>query len=358
MAGTTRKKNGIPAEVVAEDEEAPAPAAARNRRKAGAPAAVKETPGRKSSRINANNDAPAADSAPATGKKASSGTRAKKHAASKDPAAPGNAVDVPHVPPQAPAPGQTGGGANVLRTAKEPAKGHVGQEEGTAMPATMADADKDALIKRLQDALEAKNAKKKRPSPSSEDSALSGKDGQSNKKTKKRVIEVITKPEGSAGEPGTTGYNLQQVMRLNVGERRVREYHAIQNDMHRLCAKYDIDYKQAPFRDQDPVNLGKLFKRMYTDHPYLTPERFPSNWATSAMVQQYINEQRKVWLRKLAAQAAAAAAAGGAGTAVPATTGAAGEDDDEDDDDDHMDGAAYEAGGSGDALDDSDEDLF
>ncbi|KAI5823202.1 hypothetical protein K523DRAFT_366794 [Schizophyllum commune Tattone D] len=197
-------------------------------------------------------------------------------------------------------------------------EGHGGGQEGVgASSAKMTEADKDALIARLEAQLRLKNANGKRPSPL--DCSLDDADpskahsDKSNKKAKKRIIKVIPKPEGTAGEPGTGGYVLQEKMKLVKGEKRQREYDAIIDDVHKACSKYDIDWRKASYKDQDPVALGKLFKVMYIQHPYLTPERFPSNWATAAIVKQYINGQRKTNGRKLreAEKAAATASADG-----------------------------------------------
>ncbi|KAL1657389.1 hypothetical protein GGF50DRAFT_93324 [Schizophyllum commune] len=111
-------------------------------------------------------------------------------------------------------------------------------------------------------------------------------------------------------------------MKLEEGEKCQREYEAIIatvtacgvtpcDDVHRACSKYDIDWRKASYKNQDPVALGKLFKAMYINHPYLTPERFPSNWATAAIVKQYINGQRKANARKLREAEKAAATATG-----------------------------------------------
>ena len=144
--------------------------------------------------------------------------------------------------------------------------------------------------------------------------------------------------------------------------------------MHRFCAKYDIDYRLGSYNQQCKEKLAKVFRAVrglllvvvfsmltvtqtYRKHPYMTPERFPSNWATGVTVQQYINGQRKAAARKKKKAAKLAALlAGGASTAQPGDNGAAsGEDssdederDEEEDEDEEEDGADEDEGESSD----------
>ncbi|KAL1663683.1 hypothetical protein GGF50DRAFT_89146, partial [Schizophyllum commune] len=124
--------------------------------------------------------------------------------------------------------GQRGQGRLTSRSV-ELVEGRGDQER--VRTAKMTEADKDALIARLEAQLREKNANGKRPSPLdlSLDDANHSKphSDKSNKKAKKRVIKVIPKPEGTAGEPGTGGYVLQEKMKLEEGEKCQREYEAI-----------------------------------------------------------------------------------------------------------------------------------
>lgn len=172
----------------------------------------------------------------------------------------------------------------------------------------MTDAQKVAFIAQLQAEL---NSNGKRPLID-----LPAEVPGQNKKPKIRVIKVITKPEGEAGEIAQGGYNLQAAMKLDVGEDRIQKYNSILNDVRLNCNKYRIDFRKGSYKKQDPINLAKVFKATLNAHPYLTPERFPANWPTAAIVKQYINGQRKAEARKRAAAAKAAAEAAAAEAAA------------------------------------------
>ncbi|KAL1740478.1 hypothetical protein HDZ31DRAFT_67899 [Schizophyllum fasciatum] len=179
----------------------------------------------------------------------------------------------------------------------------------------MTEAEKDAHIKRLEGAVTSSSQAliarltlssaaivraKKRSLPEEDrtDGLSAGDDGRgtkSNSKRRKKRIKPIPKPRGTAGEGD---FNLQRAMKLADSPDRVREYNAILNDVHRMCARYGIDAAKGSFKQQDQVRLGKLFKMMFDLHPYLNPERFPAHWATAAMVKQYVNGQRKAAKRK------------------------------------------------------------
>ncbi|KAL1686111.1 hypothetical protein GGG16DRAFT_105918 [Schizophyllum commune] len=145
-------------------------------------------------------------------------------------------------------------------------------------------------------------------------------------------------------------------MELDRGDDKQAMYTAIQDDVHRFCAKYDIDYRLGSYNQQCKEKLAKVFRATYRKHSYMTPERFPSNWATGVIVQQYINGQRKAAARKKKKAAKLAALlAGGASTAQPGDNGAAsGEDSsdederDEEDEDEEEDGADEDEGESSD----------
>ncbi|KAL1729052.1 hypothetical protein EV714DRAFT_274000 [Schizophyllum commune] len=105
------------------------------------------------------------------------------------------------------------------------------------------------------------------------------------------VITVIVKPEGEAGN-NKTGYRLISAMGLDHSVESRRDFRRYQRTVHINCAKYGIDMTQ-PYRHQDAEVLGKVFKAGWKAHPYLTPNRFPCNWAQAAMVKQYIRNHRK-----------------------------------------------------------------
>ncbi|KAL1694097.1 hypothetical protein GGG16DRAFT_100661 [Schizophyllum commune] len=109
--------------------------------------------------------------------------------------------------------------------------------------------------------------------------------------TPMEVIVVIPKPEGEAGN-NKTGYRLIAAMGLDHSVESRRDFRRYQRTVHINCAKYGIDMTQ-PYRHQDAEILGKVFKAGWKAHPYLTPNRFPCNWAQAAMVKQYIRNHRK-----------------------------------------------------------------
>lgn len=105
------------------------------------------------------------------------------------------------------------------------------------------------------------------------------------------VITPIQRPPGEAGS-ARRGYNLRDAMGLNDSTASRREYKQILNSVKLNCIKCKID-PMVLYKDQEPEMLAKIFKAGWRAHPYLTPERFPANWAQAAMIKQYIRNVRK-----------------------------------------------------------------
>ncbi|KAI5823631.1 hypothetical protein K523DRAFT_366607 [Schizophyllum commune Tattone D] len=116
------------------------------------------------------------------------------------------------------------------------------------------------------------------------------------------VIVPIKRPPGQAGSR-KRGYNLRDAMRLSGTKESRRLYRQIINTVHRNCDRYGVDSFEASWKGQEPENLGKVFKAGWRKHPYLTPQRFPGNWAQAAIVKQFVSNQRKHNNRKLREEA-------------------------------------------------------
>ncbi|KIJ60002.1 hypothetical protein HYDPIDRAFT_170545 [Hydnomerulius pinastri MD-312] len=74
----------------------------------------------------------------------------------------------------------------------------------------------------------------------------------------------------------------------------------IQASVHHLCSRVGLDFN-VKFVDQPPAALGKLFRLARHSHPEL--ERFQNDWATAALVRQYLQNKRKQENKKRKAEA-------------------------------------------------------
>ncbi|KAL1657467.1 hypothetical protein GGF50DRAFT_121916, partial [Schizophyllum commune] len=129
--------------------------------------------------------------------------------------------------------------------------------DDAAHPNTTSEVDKDKLIASLQARLDARDAKVRKH--------LRRAGGATDKssKSKSKKIKPIKKPKGEAGNPTRGGYVLQQAMELDRGDDKQAMYTAIQDDVHRFCAKYDIDYRLGSYNQQCKEKLAKVFRATY-----------------------------------------------------------------------------------------------
>ncbi|KIJ63234.1 hypothetical protein HYDPIDRAFT_188453 [Hydnomerulius pinastri MD-312] len=97
---------------------------------------------------------------------------------------------------------------------------------------------------------------------------------------------VIPKPPDTELKEGGKG-RLARAMRL---EDNKSEYLAIIATVHYLCPRVGLDY-DVRFVDQPPASLGKLFRLARRSHPHL--ELFQNDWATAALVKQFLQNKRK-----------------------------------------------------------------
>ncbi|KAJ7839829.1 hypothetical protein B0H14DRAFT_3458479 [Mycena olivaceomarginata] len=93
-------------------------------------------------------------------------------------------------------------------------------------------------------------------------------------------IIPIPKPKGK--------FNIQEAMGLADDQ---REFTKLQAGVNVLAVEAKIDFDE-PWSRQEPSTVAKLLRVSEQRFPYLTSKRFPRYWATSAMLQRYINSVR------------------------------------------------------------------
>ncbi|KAF8205731.1 hypothetical protein K438DRAFT_2014595 [Mycena galopus ATCC 62051] len=93
-------------------------------------------------------------------------------------------------------------------------------------------------------------------------------------------IISIPKPKGK--------FNIQEAMGLADDQ---HEFTKLQAGVHVLTVEGKIDFNK-PWSKQEPSTVAKVLRVSEKCFPYLTSKRFPRYWATSAMLQRYINSVR------------------------------------------------------------------
>ncbi|KAJ7097465.1 hypothetical protein C8R44DRAFT_643440, partial [Mycena epipterygia] len=83
-------------------------------------------------------------------------------------------------------------------------------------------------------------------------------------------------------------FNIQDAMRLK-DDRAL--FTTLQAGIHTIALEAKIDFESA-WSQQDPATLAKVLRVAEERHPYLTAKRFPRHWATSSILQRYINNVR------------------------------------------------------------------
>ncbi|KAJ7831232.1 hypothetical protein B0H14DRAFT_3713934 [Mycena olivaceomarginata] len=90
-------------------------------------------------------------------------------------------------------------------------------------------------------------------------------------------IIPIPKPKGK--------FNIQEAMGLADDQ---CEFTKLQAGVHVLAVEVKIDFGE-PWSKQEPSTVAKPLRVSEKHFPYLTSKQFPRYWATSAMLQRYIN---------------------------------------------------------------------
>ncbi|KAJ6470695.1 hypothetical protein DFH09DRAFT_1220719 [Mycena vulgaris] len=93
-------------------------------------------------------------------------------------------------------------------------------------------------------------------------------------------VTPIPKPKGK--------FKLQEVMGL-LDDRAL--FTKLQAGIHALALEAKIDFKSS-WSQQEPGTVAKILRVAEERHPYLSAKRFPRHWATSSILQRYINSVR------------------------------------------------------------------
>ncbi|KAJ6491128.1 hypothetical protein C8R45DRAFT_1096644 [Mycena sanguinolenta] len=93
-------------------------------------------------------------------------------------------------------------------------------------------------------------------------------------------ITPIPKPKGK--------FNVQSTMGLDNNRAHFTE---IQAAIRAIAVEAKIDFT-APWSQQDPSAVAKVLRVAAERHSYLSSKRFPRHWATSTILQRYINSVR------------------------------------------------------------------
>lgn len=104
----------------------------------------------------------------------------------------------------------------------------------------------------------------------------------------------IPKPKGCAGG-GKKGFHLQEEMGLTDDEDGDRIYNMILSTVRELAHAARIDLSR-PYRDVPAEDLSRIFSMARKIHPFLL--RFQNDWATAAILKQYMSSTRRYGKRK------------------------------------------------------------
>ncbi|KAI0083143.1 hypothetical protein BDY19DRAFT_910818 [Irpex rosettiformis] len=105
--------------------------------------------------------------------------------------------------------------------------------------------------------------------------------------------DSVPKPKGSAGG-GQRGYHLKAAMGL-TGSDSDGLYNMILATVRELVHAARIDLSR-PYHQVSPESLSRVFASARRMHPYLA--RFERDWATAAIVKQYMSSARRYGRRK------------------------------------------------------------
>ncbi|KAJ7215161.1 hypothetical protein C8J57DRAFT_1732606 [Mycena rebaudengoi] len=93
-------------------------------------------------------------------------------------------------------------------------------------------------------------------------------------------ITLLAKPKGR--------FRIQTAMGLDDNRKLFTE---LQAGIHALAIEAKVDFDLA-WSEQDPAVIVKVLRVAAERYSYLSAERFPRSWATSALLQRYINSVR------------------------------------------------------------------
>ncbi|KAK7027763.1 hypothetical protein R3P38DRAFT_3354712 [Favolaschia claudopus] len=89
-------------------------------------------------------------------------------------------------------------------------------------------------------------------------------------------------------KPKNKKFNIQAAMGL---ENDTRLYTEIQATVRSASIESKIDFA-LPWKEQEPADVAQVLRVAASRNNYLTAKRFPRHWATSALLQRYINNAR------------------------------------------------------------------
>lgn len=123
-------------------------------------------------------------------------------------------------------------------------------------------------------------------------------------------------------KPATSNFSIYVAMGFVDTEDDQKKYCGIQRTVHDVSLHAGISFNRS-YRDQPSEIIAKIFKACRQAWPELA--RYENNWATAALLQQFITNRRKYLRSKgfLSAAPAATATATASVAAAPAATAAA-----------------------------------
>lgn len=103
----------------------------------------------------------------------------------------------------------------------------------------------------------------------------------------------IPKPKGSIGG-GKKGYHIQKSMGLEDDK---DTYNAIMDTVHKVAAEATINLN-SKWAQVSAEKLGQVYARVRQRHPCMV--NYENDWATAALLQQYLSNSRKPKVRRAA----------------------------------------------------------
>ncbi|KAK7013516.1 hypothetical protein R3P38DRAFT_3576054 [Favolaschia claudopus] len=112
----------------------------------------------------------------------------------------------------------------------------------------------------------------------------------------KRLSKALRRNEPTTNDEDITAipkpkerkFNIKSAMGLEDNQRLFTELQALIRTV-AIEAKIDFD---LPWKDQEPSDVAKVLRVAAGRNSYLSAKRFPRHWATSAILQRYINSVR------------------------------------------------------------------
>ncbi|KAJ7144891.1 hypothetical protein C8R43DRAFT_1013379 [Mycena crocata] len=110
--------------------------------------------------------------------------------------------------------------------------------------------------------------------------SLTVRRSQADSNARPSAITPIPKPKGK--------FNIKNAMGLSGDHTLFTELQAV---IHALALEAKIDF-DSPWKGQEPGKVAKILRVSEERHSYLCAARFPRHWATSSILQRYINSVR------------------------------------------------------------------